>query len=81
MTVQEEIQLQEYVNKHQASLGCAELKKRGRLVNQSTALLGRLMVRAKESHGTDHAYHRRCVAAFRKAVRRAERREKAYYGA
>jgi len=81
MSVQEELELHEYIKKYQATLGCAELKRRGRLLREATELMGRLTKRAATFARVDPEQFQRSTEALRRANRRTERRERAYYGA
>lgn len=80
MTIQEQLELQQKVTAHQATLGCAELKRR-RLVREASNLCGRLTERAAKFSKVDQIQFDRSVKTLDRASRREERRERAYYGA
>lgn len=79
MTVEQELELQIHVKAHHASLGCAELKRRARLCNQANELIGRLTARAVWTPAGSKQ-RSRIAGALRWSCKRAERRERAYYG-
>lgn len=82
MTVEDEIELQRIVKVHQSSLGCPEMKRRSRLVAQANILIGMLATKISMAIEDDDAVtHSRGCRAFDHAMARAERRERAYYGA
>lgn len=81
MTAEDEIELQRVVKAHQASIGCADLKRRAHLVAQANGLIGMLATRISFAIEDDDAVtHGRACRAFDHAMARAERRERAYYG-
>lgn len=82
MTVEDEIELQRIVRAHQASLGCPEMKRRAHLAAQANVLIGMLATRISMAiEDDDTVTHARGCRAFNHAMARAERRERAYYGA
>jgi hypothetical protein len=80
MTVEQEIELQEHVKKHQASLGCDEMKRKSRLLNQAQKLINKLIRRALTFKRVDAEQTHRSLRALSRATDRAERRARAYYG-
>lgn len=82
MSEQKEIAMHEQTKRYQASLGCAELRRRNHLVAQANVLIGSLITRAAVFHAADDAEQvQRSLDALARATRRAKRREMAYYGA
>ena len=80
MNVQQEIELHRHIKEHQASLGCAEMKRRSRLLNQAQKLINQLVRRALIFKRVDPEQTRRSLHALSRATDRAERRARAYYG-
>ena len=68
-------------HRHKAQLGCAEIKKRGKLVDEAQGLINRLGRRLMDSaRVADRDAMNRVYKTLLRAACRADRRETAYYG-